>query len=209
LDQFKGVLDKCKVKLQGKVIRYMMLLFYSHNMHLNEVPYFHFIKAYGEGADDDVTDEDKAKIVRHYLGVIAEILVNNKKGVFDVFECDDSGLMTPDDFYAGLNRMGLGEIEEDHVMLMLEALQLEEANEVCIHIEELEEILKHYGVESDKKDEKHIKKVSMLDSDNLDLSEDSPSKPRASSKGLSESSPFKKNRSVEFNSGSDYDEDFQ
>ena len=209
LDQFKEVLDKCKVKLQSKVIRYMMLLFYSHNMRLNEVPYFHFIKAYGENADDDVTDEEKAKIVRHYLGVIAEILVNNKKGVFDVFECDEQGLLTPDDFYAGLGRIGLAEIEEEHVMLMLEALQLEDTSEVCIHIEELEEILKHYGVESGKKDGERIKKVSMLDSDNLDLSEDSPGKARASSKGLSESSPFKKNRSVEFDSESDYDEDFQ
>ena len=211
--EFKSALDKCKAMIPQRVFRYMMLLFYSHNMKLDEVPYFHFIKAYGESGEGEVSDEEKAKIVRHYLSLMAEVLISNKKGVFDVFECDDNGLLTPDDFYAGLGRMGLGDVEEDHIMLMIEALQLEESSEVCINIEELEEILKHYGVNNpEDPDQKHIKKVSMLDSDNLELSEESPQKVvKKSFKNLSQSSPFKKNKSLDLDSGSssDYNDDFQ
>ena len=115
--------------------------------------------------------------------------------------------------------MGLGEIEQEHVMLMLEALQFEEATDVCVHIEELEEILMHYGVPGteDKDPEEqsdhsagHYKKVSLLDSENYDLSEDSAEKQnfKAPSKGLSENSPFTKNKSLDQADSEDYQSDY-
>ncbi|OMJ80903.1 hypothetical protein SteCoe_18763 [Stentor coeruleus] len=234
INSFKKALKNSSIDLPAKLFKYMTLLFYSHDMKINQVPYKHFIKAYGdpEGQDDDeVTDEEKAKVVRHYLKIISQILIQNKKGVMDVFECDESGIISPEEFYEGLRRIGMGDMEQDHVLLMLEALQFEEASEVCVHIEELEEILMHYGVnetkegdeegdEEDIDEEKgHYKKVSLLDSENYELSDDSPDKvmKKASSKGLSENSPFGKNKSFEEKGsseeieeyGSDYDDDFQ
>jgi hypothetical protein len=205
LQSFKKILSKLKIKLPEKVLKYMQLLFYSHNMILDEVPYLNFIKAYTEQAEDDATDEEKAKVARHYLGIIAQILVQNNRTVFDVFECDEAGLITPDNFFAGLQRMGLEEMDEEHVMVLLEALQFDQAEEVCVHIEELEEILNHYGVEKEE-EQGHQKKVSMLDSGNYELSEDSRERTlrKESDKGISDNSPFTKNQGVE----EEYDKDF-
>ena len=136
-----------------------------------------------------------------------------------MFECDESGIISPEEFVEGLRRMGLGEIEQDHVMLMLEALQYEESSEICVHIEELEEILMHYGVpaadgkEPDEHSERsggHYKKVSLLDSENYDLSDESEKHRKVSSKGLSESSPFTKNKSLDHQKSDDeYQSDYE
>lgn len=216
LSVFKKVLTQSSIKMPEKVMKYMQLLFYSHSMQVDEVPYLNFIKAYTEqgGEDAEMIDEEKAKVARQYLSVMAQILIEHKKTVFDVFECDENGIILPNEFFAGLQRMGLEEIQEEHVMVLFEALQYDQAEEVCIHVEELEEILNHYGVNKVEEEElevgaKHQKKVSMLDSDNYELSEDSPEKivKKGSDKGLSESSPFTKNKSLG-GGDSEYDEDF-
>ena len=232
LEDFKKVLSALKVQIPQKIFTYMMLLFYSHDMKISQVPYRHFIKAYGEpsdeGDEDDISDEEKAKVVRHYLGIIAQILIQNKRGPLDVFECDENGIISAEEFVVGLKRMGLEEIEQEHVMMMLEALQFEDAEEMCVHIEELEEILMHYGVqpaEDSKEDRKisehssehsakHYKKVSLLDSENYELSDDSPEKlhQKELSKGISENSPFTKNKSLDgkpiYDDPEEYDSDY-
>ena len=229
LEIFKSVLSDHSIVIPPRVFKYMLLLFYSHDMKLGQVPYHHFLKAYsdpsgeeeeGEEGEEDVSDEEKAKVVRHYLGIMAQILIQNNRGVLEVFECDESGIISPEEFVEGLRRMGLGEIEQEHVMLMLEALQYEESSEICVHIEELEEILMHYGVpavdgkEQDKTSEHsggHYKKVSLLDSENYDLSDDSEKHHKASSKGLSENSPFTKNKSLDqqHHSDDEYQSDYE
>ena len=193
----------------------MQLLFYSHSMNLEEVPYLNFIKAYTEAPEDDASDEDKAKVARHYLGIIAQVLIQNNRTVFDLFECDETGLISPNGFFAGLQRLGLEEIEEEHVMILLEALQFDQAEEVCVHIEELEEILNHYGVGGEEEEEAgegnqgHLKKVSLLDSGNYEVSEDSHGRTlmKESDKGISDTSPFGKHE-IEEQDEDEYDEDF-
>ncbi|OMJ86097.1 hypothetical protein SteCoe_12453 [Stentor coeruleus] len=233
IEDFKKALKKASIDIPGKIFSYMTLLFYSHDMKLAQVPYKNFIQAYGnpegqEEEEDDINDEEKAKVVRHYLGIMAQILIKNKKGVFDIFECDENGIINPDDFFSGLKRIGLGGMDQDHIMLMLEALQFEESQEVCVHIEELEEILVHYGVaplnEGDKnfndneEDEEedpensqgHYKKVSLLDSENLELSEDSPVKEKKKDKGKKEP-VFSKHKSFDrgdHKDSEDYDSDY-
>ena len=192
----------------------MLLLFYSHDMKLGLIPYRHFIKAYGEPSEDeenndeDVSDEEKAKVVRHYLGIIAQILIQNKRAVAEVFECDQNGIISAEEFVIALKRMGLEEIEHEHVMMMLEALQYEESEEICVSIEELEEILAHYGVspiqdsnehESSEHSIGHYKKISLLDSENYD-SYESPEKNVEDSK--------KQNNDSGEDYESDYNDDF-
>ena len=183
LKNFKKIIQQLQIKLPEKVFKYMQLLFYSHNMNFEEVPYLNFIKAYTELPEDDFSDEEKAKVARHYLAIIAQILIQNNRTVFDLFECDDNGLINPNGFLLGLQRLGLEEIEEEHVMILLEALQFDQAEEVCVHIEELEEILNHYGVapegeegegegEGENGGQGHLKKVSLLDDENYDEGEE-------------------------------------
>ena len=217
LKAFKKIIQQLQIKLPEKVLKYMQLLFYSHNMNLEEVPYLNFIKAYTEAPEDDFTDEDKAKVARHYLAIIAQILIQNNRTVFDLFECDETGLISPNGFFAGLQRLGLEEIEEEHVMILLEALQFDQAEEVCVHIEELEEILNHYGVGAEAEEggeeadgnQRHLKKVSLLDSGNYEISEDSPGRTlrKGSDKGISDTSPFTKHE-IDENDEDEYDEDF-
>ncbi|OMJ81437.1 hypothetical protein SteCoe_18115 [Stentor coeruleus] len=232
LENFRKALKKASIEIPGKIFSYMTLLFYSHDMKLAQVPYKHFIQAYGnpEGQEeeDEISDEEKAKVVRHYLGIIAQILIQNKRGIFDIFECDENGIISPDEFYAGLKRIGLGEMDQDHIMLMLEALQFEESQEVCVHIEELEEILVHYGVSpSNEGDENlndneeyeeedtenspgHYKKVSLLESENLELSEDSPVKEKKKDKEIKEP-VFSKHKSFDrggHKESEEYDSDY-
>lgn len=227
--EFMEVIEDLDVSFPPPILNYMMLLFYSHKYELNSVPYKHFIKAYGNpqdeynpeesGYEDSQDEEERAKVVRHYLGIIAQSLNANKKYVRDVFSVDNKGLIYPDKFIKGVQKLGL-EIEEEHIVIILEALQYEEEeNKVCMRLDELEEILVHYGVplgereyESDKSSKYgsrksssdlprfsdsdhsgHVKKVSLLDSpDNFDYSEDSPDRVTKGkySPRLSESSPF-------------------
>jgi hypothetical protein len=227
--EFMEVIEDLDVSFPPPILNYMMLLFYSHKYELNSVPYKHFIKAYGNpqdeynpeesGFEDSQDEEERAKVVRHYLGIIAQSLNANKMYVRDVFSADNKGLIYPDKFIKGVQKLRL-EIEEEHIVIILEALQYEEEeNKVCMRLDELEEILVHYGVplgereyESDKSSKYgsrksssdlprfsdsdrsgHVKKVSLLDSpENFDYSEDSPDRVTKGkySPRLSESSPF-------------------
>ena len=166
LDQFKGLLQEVAVEFPPRVFKYILLLFYSHDMKLNQVPYRHFIEAYSESAsaqeagpedeeeegedeeaaENSALEEEKAKVVRHYLSVMAKVLIQNKRSAPEVFECDENGLISAEEFVVGLRRLGMREVEHEHVMIMLEALQFEDTNEICVSLDELEEILVHYGV---------------------------------------------------------------
>ncbi|CAG9327191.1 unnamed protein product [Blepharisma stoltei] len=226
LSQFKDALKQADILFPSKLFAYMSLLFYSHNYELDSVPYRHFLKAYGSPMDgeeeyeedEDISDEERAKVVRHYLGVMAQIMIKLKKTVKEVFKFDKNGLISPDNFIEGLQTLGMNNIEQDHVVLILEALQYEESeNDVCISADELEEILVHYGVPALRDSERdqsssrrsktssesstgHIKKVSLLESpENYEYSEDSPEKANKNSVGISESSPFASLSGAEIN----------
>ncbi|CAG9327996.1 unnamed protein product [Blepharisma stoltei] len=166
LDYFCEVLKDLKIEFPPKIMRYMTLLFYSNKLELNSVPYKHFIKAYksppeeeeeyeedyegeekNEEEEEELTDESRAKIVRHYLEIIAEALKDQKKAVRDAFKYDKNGFINPDSFIEGLKNLGIDDIEDELLVLIIESLQYEEeTNEMYISVEELEEILEHYGV---------------------------------------------------------------
>lgn len=222
---FKEALGDVDINFPDKVFNYMSLLFYSHNYELDSVPYRHFLKAYGSALEepneyeeeeyeegDEINDEERAKIVRYYLDIFGKSLNKAKKTVKEVFECNKQGLISPEQFVKAIQYLKIFDINENHTMLILEALQYEEETEyACISIDELEEILVHYGVpaqknprlnSSSKKSSRtsseqslsgHVKKVSMLESsDAYEYSEDSPEKGiiLKSSPGLSDNSPF-------------------
>lgn len=183
IEEFKSVLKRLGIEIPKEVFHYMLLLFYSHNNELNSVPYKHFLNAYGsenpsENSVEEYSEEAQAKIVRHYLGLIAQSLNKVKKSVKTVFIADNKNRITPDQFVAALEYLGLAEISREHIILMLEALQFDEdEHEVFINIDEFEEILAHYGVGpengpeigssdrdiSESESLGHVKKISLLE----------------------------------------------
>lgn len=91
-------------------------------------------------------DEKNAEIVREYLGKIAERLLVRKKIIRDVSKSNNSGLISYKNFLIGLDNLEIADFPSDHISLILKALRYEESNKNCIHIDELEDILQHYGV---------------------------------------------------------------
>jgi hypothetical protein len=118
-------------------------------MQINVVPYEYFIKSYisNENSNSqDMSDEEIAVIVRGYLEKIAEKMVEEAKSVKTIFSYDDEGLISAQGFCEGLENIGITDIPQDHMVLILEALQYENSEDPCILVEELEDILQHYGV---------------------------------------------------------------
>ena len=205
ISDFRFVLKDHAVLLQERIFQYMTLLFYSHEYELDRVPYVHFIKAYGEvnnsESQEQYTDEERAQIVKHYLSEIASAMLKLKVSPKEVFQVDQE-LIYPESFIAGLEYLGLKNIEHEFVVLILEALQYEHENEACILMEEFEKIMENFGVpmlksSKGKSSRSHsskrssddtgneIRKFSIVESENYEYSDDSPEK-----HGISEISPF-------------------
>ncbi|CAG9312790.1 unnamed protein product [Blepharisma stoltei] len=155
MTEFKNALKELGAEIPKEVFSYMQLLFYSHNNQLDSVPYEQFLNAYidrgEEGEHSELSEEEQAKIVRHYLSMIAQNLNKLKKSVRTVFLADKKGRVSPDQFVSALKYLGMSNIEKDHLILMIEALQFDEdEGDVHINIDELEEILSHYGVKAEE-----------------------------------------------------------
>ena len=86
----------------------MVLLFYSHSMELNRVPYKQFIEAYGvippsqfasAGTSIDISmkTEDREILVLKVLQTIQAALVEQKQTAKQVF-IDKDGILYPEEF---------------------------------------------------------------------------------------------------------------
>ncbi|OMJ71782.1 hypothetical protein SteCoe_29927 [Stentor coeruleus] len=148
-DDFKIILEDLQLTFTPELHSYCRLLFYSCNMQINQVPYEYFIKSYishDNSNSQDMSDEEIAVIVRGYLEKIADKMVEDGKTVKGIFNYDDEGLISGQGFCEGLENIGITDIPQDHMVLILEALQYENSEDPCILVEELEDILQHYGV---------------------------------------------------------------
>ena len=221
LEDFNTIIKELSIDFPPNIFKYILLLFYSNEMKLNQVPYRHFIKAYGVPIEDEdeEAEEEKAKVVRHYLGIMAQVMIQNKKGVADVFKSNDDGVVFAEEFVVGLRKLGLGDIEHDHIMIMLEALQYEETSEICVSIEEFEEILSHYGVSPVRNNEEnnsslensvsHNKKSNLFDSENQEISDDFQDNKESSKNPEGKSSTAQnKNEDDMLGSEEHYEEDY-
>ena len=142
LEEFAQILNEKDVYFPPSLLQYISLLFYSHSYQLNSVPYKNFLKAYSQD------EEDKANVVRSFLASIAQHLSDSNITVRQAFKSDKNGLIDPPSFLNALKRIGINEAEQDVVGLVLEALHFEGEEDLYVFIDELEEILEHYGVPS-------------------------------------------------------------
>lgn len=199
---FKSALNKAGAVLSPRLFEYMTLLFYSHDYEINKVPYANFIKAYSKTSETQEYefDENKLAIIGQYLNQIAQSLIRQKLTTKEVFSCD-KGLIYPENFISGLEFLNIRSLNQEVVLLLLDYLQYEKESESCISIDDLDKIMASLGVTNGKKsgqksarsysskgssaESGNLRKVSLLESDNYEYSEDSPDK-----LGISEISPF-------------------
>ncbi|OMJ88271.1 hypothetical protein SteCoe_9858 [Stentor coeruleus] len=152
IEKYQSILNDLQITLSPELENYCKLLFFSCNMQINVVPYEFFLKSYTAKDDEnsDMDDEEIAKIVRGYLERIADRMIENRSSVKDVFSYDDEGVISAENFVEGIEELGIYDIPQGHMVLILEALQYENSENSCVLVEELEEILQHYGVEGYK-----------------------------------------------------------
>jgi Ca2+-binding EF-hand superfamily protein len=152
---FKEAIEDLELEFSGNELKYMQLLFYSHNYELDQVPYKQFIKAYSkmqEEDKEDISDEEsldeetRAAIVRDKLDVISRALIQHKLSVVKAF-VHNRGLVYPSQLLETLRSLGIPDFDKEEFLVFIEGLQCEEEDELCISLEYLEELLAHYGVQ--------------------------------------------------------------
>ena len=142
VDEFFSVFRTLSIDLDDKMKGYVRLLLYSYDMRLDVAPYNHFLQIYRKM---QLSNEERAVIVRSYLTRIADVLRKNRISAIDVFSTNDENVITEDFFYEGLERLGMFNLPKDHIDVIIEALQCD-AGEIGISLFELNDILGHYGV---------------------------------------------------------------
>ena len=187
VEEFENCLKENGFSIPDKIKGYLMVLFYSHNMELNSVPYKQFFQAYIGTDNDNSHDDSKINTTQQYLEEISKNLIKKGKRVEDVFKSDENGLILAEDFIKAIKALEMEEIPKENLLTLLEELQNNpEERVVCINIKDLEEILENYGVPIDSLTEEesilvdesltgeslgHVQKISLLDSAQIELAE--------------------------------------
>jgi hypothetical protein len=147
--EFCEVLDNLDIEFSNDELRYLKLLFYSHDSQLDKVPYQHFIKAYsgGDRPDESLDDEARTELVKAILQTLANQLTTHKLTVREVFTTS-SGVIDGNTMIKALKTLQIPELDHNELFVFLEALAAENQEDLCIESSYLEEILTHYGVPS-------------------------------------------------------------
>ena len=184
LQEFNLCLGKVKISLPQRVYNYLLVLFYSHNMTLNTVPYKQFLQAYATPDESTIYEDHRNNITQKYLEQISQSLIDKEKSVRDIFKHDSNGNVLAEDFINAVKLLDMEEIPKEDLLIILEGLQHNpEDRVVCVHVQDLEEILENYGVPVYEQDSEssvesladgtvgHVQKVSLLDAAQLEIAE--------------------------------------
>ncbi|OMJ69826.1 hypothetical protein SteCoe_32347 [Stentor coeruleus] len=185
MEEFQMCLNERKIVLPPRVLMYLLVLFYSHNMELNIVPYRQFFQAYN--STEDNPEEKKEDMSQKYLELISQCLKFKNKTVRNTFHCDSNGNILAEDFIQGLKLLEIENIPKDNLVELLENLQGNpEERIICVNIVDLENVMESLGVPIDQSAEHtnrseteslaeshegHVQKVSLLDSVQIDTFE--------------------------------------
>ena len=148
---FVTIVERLHLNLTSAHLQYLQLLFYSEGQQLDVVPYQTLIHAYAGQEDDQIQEltETQTRAVRGQL----ELLAAHTQGIRldEVFGPDSRGFISPAAFVAGLAAVGLQQPDDETLDLLFQSLQAEEAEEMCIALADLMEILGSLqGVKSKK-----------------------------------------------------------
>lgn len=134
---------------------YMELLFFSLNFQLDQVPYEKFIQAYV--SEEPHTDseaeigeeEDRQRLVQHYLCLIADQLTARKLSIAQVFPSQE-GILYPDSLVAGLKKLNIPALKKEELVVFLDTLQSEELEEYGIDVRLFADLIRECGEESSR-----------------------------------------------------------
>lgn len=148
---FEKLISELGVTVPERLWSYMKLLFYSNDSVLGSMPYRYFIKAYGNPIESrhehsNISENPDSQIVNMYLSAIISALTSQNLSVPEVFECDDDGLISCEQFISGLQALGFEEIDQEQVSIVMEALRYQGSYELCLHIQEITEIIQNFDL---------------------------------------------------------------
>jgi hypothetical protein len=145
VEVFMEILEEFRLEVSEKQMKYLGLLFYSHNLDFETVPYQQLLQAYA--ANDSVSEaSDSTQLVNSCLEFLAKALHSNDKSPSQVFKADAKGLVRPEEFYHGLQKLGFPDIERKDFHAILGALNLDSKDELCIQLDYLSDLLTHYAL---------------------------------------------------------------
>lgn len=151
ISEFERILQELGISVPENLWSYMKLLFYSNDFQLDLMPYRYFIKAYGNPIEDHqefstVSENGDSQVFNIYLSAINTAMLANSLTIADVFDCDDDGLIFTEQFIEGLKKLGFEEIDERQVSVLMEALRYQGSYELCLNIEEMNDILQNLAL---------------------------------------------------------------
>lgn len=196
---FRALLKKLGIQFKASHLKYLELLFYSHDFELDRVPYYNFLKAYTEDKEDEEysqepfddeagyeDDMERAEMVKSYLMEMAHALDRSKKTVRGVFDISEDGRIYPPEFVFGTRSLGMPDLRKEDLVLVLESLQDEDSEELCVNPQYLEEVIHHFGGAYEEVQEESSEYYLFR----MEYSEDSPDKKERKSPPVSDESPF-------------------
>jgi predicted nucleic acid-binding Zn-ribbon protein len=145
MEDYFQILEELQIDLTDKQLQYLSLLFYSHKFDFESVPYQQLLTAYTvAGSVSEDSASSSSELVNSCLAFVSNALRSQGKTPDQVFETDQRGLIRPPDFYYGLQLLGHPDIERKDFLAIMEALNSEEEDELCIQISYFTEILRHF-----------------------------------------------------------------
>jgi len=140
-EDFCEALEKVGISLRGETVRYLELLCYSQRKELDRVPYTDLLSDYA------AEDSTAVSMVSSLLSQVAAYLKSFGLRPKDLFVCE-SGHIYPEGLVRGLQQVPGLVVGEAEAMAVLEALQAQESEEVCIEMKRMEQVMQALGVET-------------------------------------------------------------
>ena len=155
MKSLKEICQALQFDFNSREYHYLELLFFSLNYTLDQVPYNKLIQAYAmddsqldsfesnrkEAGDEDlISNSERKKIVREYMELIAGELQRKSLDTRQVFRGKE-GILYPDKLMAGMRTLGIPDMQERDLVVLLEALQCEDLDEYGIEMSLFEEIV--------------------------------------------------------------------
>jgi predicted nucleic acid-binding Zn-ribbon protein len=145
MEDYFQILEALQIELTDTQLQYLRLLFYSHKFDFESVPYHQLLSAYTvAGSVSADSASSTSELVNSCLAFVSNALRSQGKTPDQVFKTDQTGLIWAPEFYNGLQTLGHPDIERKEFLAIMEALNSEEEEELCVQISYFTEILRHY-----------------------------------------------------------------
>lgn len=131
--EFLKCLEGVNARIDKKFELFIKVEAYKMVKEIGKVRYLEFLNHFNTISEET----DAEKIVNYYLMQVALEITNRNTQIFKVFK-EKNGKIAGESFIDGLAKIGLDQINETHLALILEFLQCKDSEDLCIDLSLLE-----------------------------------------------------------------------